>query len=58
MSDDRDHWGIKRLESSGEMLLELFRKKYSDFINNTCKELRSRKIIFDKNDEIRFSDSI
>lgn len=29
------------------MLLELFRKKYGDFINNSCKELRTRKIIFD-----------
>jgi len=36
------------------MLLELFRKRYGEFINNSCKELRNRKIIFDKNDELKF----
>ena len=51
MGDDRDHWGIKRLESSGDMLLELFRSKYGDFINNVCKELKNKKICFSKEDK-------
>lgn len=46
------------MESSGDMLLELFRHKYGDFINNTAKELRNRKIKFNENDEIEFNDSI
>lgn len=40
--DDRDHWGMKRLQLTGSLLHDLFRKLFQDFSINLANYI-SRK---------------
>ncbi|KAH0574336.1 DNA-directed RNA polymerase subunit beta [Spironucleus salmonicida] len=42
--DDRDHWGQKRLQLTGSLLFDLFRRCYEDFQKGLAKRCADKKV--------------
>lgn len=45
--DDRDHWGSKRLQLTGSLLHDLFRRCFNDFTGTFAKLLSKKQIDID-----------